>query len=69
MFGVDIFGSISDECVKNVVAVDLHDPMAAQDANGIIVLGVPAATLRNRHQTHKAFAALQHCALTQVWVV
>ena len=60
---------IQAEFVRAASVFDLFEHVAALNAGGIMFRSVAAATPGNLHQTQKVSAALQHCALTQVWVV
>ena len=60
---------IEAELVRVAIVCDLSEHGAALNTTGIMFRSVAATTPGNLHQTQKVSAALQHCALTQVWVV
>jgi hypothetical protein len=48
---------------------DLYEHSTALNASDIMFRSVAATTLGNLHQTRNVAAALQRCALRQIWVV
>ena len=60
---------IEPEFVRIAMVSDLYEHVAALNFSGIMFRNVAATTPGNLQQTQKVAAALQHCALTQVWVV
>lgn len=60
---------LAAEPERSELTFELYEQFTAFDVSGIMVLGLTAPTPKNPHQTHQVSGALQHCALTQVWVV
>ena len=60
---------VATEPVRIALALDLQEHVAAIEVGRILTFAVAAKSLVHRHQTQRVSAALQHCALTQVWVV